>query len=111
MEPSKALEAEYICQKACHATHKPYIELVHDETLEFCTRCHGGEVELIEKTCDERVLIKHLKLMLDCIDNANPGAFTNGVTDPSGSLDEGEVMTYCIGSDAREVLKEIAGDT
>ena len=42
-----------------------------DGGLAFCTRCKGGEIDLVEKSCDERIIdqlrnrLKQLKEALD----------------------------------------------
>ena len=42
-------------------------------------------------------LLTELKAMLELVDHANEGAFKNGVTDSTNSIDEGEVIAsnYC----------------
>lgn len=37
------------------ASHEPNIELVGEGELAYCNRCKGGEVELWDENCTERV--------------------------------------------------------
>lgn len=45
--------------------------------------------------------------LLELVKHANPGAFTNGVTDSTGSIDEGEVRAGQIIADARRALASL----
>lgn len=62
-----------------------------------------------EKYAERRApdLVHHLKLLLECMDRANKGAFANGVTSDSGMIDEGEVLTHGVMESARKLIKEI----
>lgn len=52
-------------------------------------RAHG----ITEPEAALDALVAALRMSLKIIDHANPGAWSNGNTDPSGSMDEGEVLT------------------
>jgi Lar family restriction alleviation protein len=54
-------------------------------------------------------LVEALRDMLMVYDHANPGAFSNGNTDPTGCIDEGEVLTARFVERARAALASMDG--
>ncbi len=58
------------CERLNHLTHKPYIKLVGEGNLEYCERCCGGEVQLLEQSCDQRVLEQQLQKLTDTMQQA-----------------------------------------
>jgi hypothetical protein len=53
-----------------------------------------------------KALEEALSDLLGLCENANAGAFRNGVTDHSNTVDEGEVIAWMIMDNARALLKE-----
>jgi len=54
-------------------------------------------------------LVEALEWMLELCEHANAGAFNNGVTDQTGSMDEGDVLASKIIGDARTALSRYRG--
>jgi len=52
----------------------------------------------------EAALAAALEALLELIDHANPNAFKNGVTDQTGSVDQGEVYAADFCRQARSAL-------
>ena len=53
-------------------------------------------------------LLEALELMVELCHHANPGAFSNGVTDSTGLIDEGDVIASRIIGQARAALSRAA---
>ncbi|WP_127677238.1 hypothetical protein [Sinorhizobium meliloti] len=54
-------------------------------------------------------LLAALKMMVELYNYANVNAFSNGVTDPTGSIDEGDVIASQIASYARAAIEKAEG--